>query len=417
MNSLIELKQTTLLFVAALAFACFGLLPQMQAVSPAPDGCYPNYTTAEGCNALQFLGGGFGNTGVGWYSLYLAGDSNFNTGVGGGALALNNGDSNTAVGAAALLLNTTGTLNTAVGTDALVHNDIGSYNNAVGAFALFNNTTGYENTADGWAALENNTTGSFNTAVGDDALFDNTIGVGNTANGADALLSNTEGNANTAYGVDALQNNSAGDGNTAVGLAALSSNTTGDSNTAFGANAGFNVITADNVICIGTSGANVSNSCYIGQIFGVTSSGGTAVFINSDGRLGTTTSSRRFKHDISPMDSSSEELFALRPVTFCYNEEIDPEGTSQFGLVAEDVEKVNPDLVVRDEKGKPYSVRYDQVNSMLLNEFLKEHRTVQELKMTVAQQQKQIDALTVGLQRISAQVEASKSAPQVVNNP
>ena len=417
------------------ALACFGLLPTTQAVSPAPDGCYPNYTTAEGCNALQFLAGGFGNTGVGWYSLYLAGDSNFNTGVGGGALALNNGDSNTAVGAAALLLNTTGTLNTAVGTDALVHNDIGSYNNAVGAFALFNNTTGYENTADGWAALENNTTGSFNTAVGDDALFDNTIGVGNTANGADALLSNTEGNANTAYGVDALQNNAAGDGNTAVGLAALSSNTTGDSNTAFGANAGFNVITADNVICIGTSGANVSNSCYIGQIFGVTSSGGTAVFINSDGRLGTTTSSRRFKHDISPMDSSSEELFALRPVTFCYNEEIDPAGTSQFGLVAEDVEKVNPDLVVRDEKGKPYSVRYDQVNAMLLNEFLKEHRkvdeqqaTITELKSTVAQQQKdfqataarqekQIEALIAGLHRVSAQLEVNKPGPQVVNNP
>ena len=433
MNPLIQLKKATPGFLVALA--CFGLLPTTQAVSPAPDGCYPNYTTAEGCNALQFLAGGFGNTGVGWYSLYLAGDSNFNTGVGGGALALNNGDSNTAVGAAALLLNTTGTLNTAVGTDALVHNDIGSYNNAVGAFALFNNTTGYENTADGWAALENNTTGSFNTAVGDDALFDNTIGVGNTANGADALLSNTEGNANTAYGVDALQNNAAGDGNTAVGLAALSSNTTGDSNTAFGANAGFNVITADNVICIGTSGANVSNSCYIGQIFGVTSSGGTAVFINSDGRLGTTTSSRRFKHDISPMDSSSEELFALRPVTFCYNEEIDPAGTSQFGLVAEDVEKVNPDLVVRDEKGKPYSVRYDQVNAMLLNEFLKEHRkvdeqqaTITELKSTVAQQQKdfqataarqekQIEALIAGLHRVSAQLEVNKPGPQVVNNP
>ena len=195
-----------------------------------------------------------------------------------------------------------------------------------------------------------------------------------------------------------------------------------------GVGAGGNVVTADNVICIGTSGANVSNSCYIGQIFGVTSSGGTAVFINSDGRLGTTTSSRRFKHDISPMDSTSEELFALRPVTFCYNEEIDPEGIPQFGLVAEDVEKVNPDLVVRDKEGKPYSVRYDQVNAMLLNEFLKEHRKMEKLQNdfqnTVAQQQKEIRALTAQLkeqaaqiQKVSAQVQTNKATPQMVVNP
>ena len=192
--------------------------------------------------------------------------------------------------------------------------------------------------------------------------------------------------------------------------------------------------TANNVICIGAAGANVSNSCFIGQIFGVTSSGGTAVFVNANGQLGTATSSQRFKEEIRPMDKASETLFALKPVTFRYKKDIDPAGTPQLGLVAEDVEKVNPDLVVRDNQGKPYTVRYEAVNAMLLNEFLKEHKkvevqqaTITELKSTVAQQQKdfqataahqqkQIDALTAGLQKVGAQIEASKPAPQVVKN-
>jgi Chaperone of endosialidase len=379
MNSLIELKQTTLLFVAALAFACFGLLPQMRAVSPAPDGCYSNYTTAEGCNALQFLGGGFGNTGVGWYSLYLAGDSNFNTGVGGGALALNNGDSNTAVGAAALLLNTTGTENTAVGTDALVYNDSGSANNAVGASALFSNTTGAGNTANGASALYSNTTAYYNTAIGQSALFSNTTGGGNAANGASALYSNT----------------------------------TGNSNTAFGASAGSSATTGSGNVYLGAGMAGVpgeSNACYISSIFGQTCASGIPVLINSSNKLGTTTSSKRFKEDIKPMDKASEALFELKPVSFCYKKELDPAGIPQFGLVAEDVQKVDAALVVLDKEGKPYTVRYDQVNAMLLNEFLKEHREVQELK-------KQIEALSAGLQKVSAQLEASKPAPQVVNNP
>src|SRR5262249_2977823 len=152
------------------------------------------------------------------------------------------------------------------------------------------------------------------------------------------------------------------------------------------------VITADHVICIGSDvpGADVSNRCFIGQIFGATSSGGTPVFVNSDGQLGTITSSRRFKEEIRPMDKVSEALFALNPVTFRYKKQIDPESTSQLGLVAEEVENVNPDLVVHDKEGRPYSVRYDQVNAMLLNEFLKEHRKVEQLE-------KQIEALTVGL--------------------
>jgi trimeric autotransporter adhesin len=190
-----------------------------------------------------------------------------------------------------------------------------------------------------------------------------------------------------------------------------------------GVGAGSNVTTAANVICIGyaVAGANVDNSCFIGSIFGEPSSGGTAVLINSDGKLGTNTSSRRFKEEIKPMKRASEALFALKPVTFRYKKELDAKRTPQFGLVAEEVEKVNPDLVVRDKEGKPYTVRYDAVNAMLLNEFLKEHRKVEEQKAIIAQlkkdfahQQKQIEALTAGLQKVSAQLELSKSAPQMV---
>jgi hypothetical protein len=170
--------------------------------------------------------------------------------------------------------------------------------------------------------------------------------------------------------------------------------------------------------------AGESNACYIKSIFGQTSVSGIPVPINSNNKLGTTTSSKRFKEDIKPMGTISEALLGLKPVTFRYKKEIDPVGTPQLGLVAEDVEKVNPDLVVRDREGKPYSVRYDQVNAMLLNEFLKEHRKNEEQQSkivqqdaTIARQQKQIEALTAGLQKVSAQLEASKPAPQVVNNP
>ena len=182
---------------------------------------------------------------------------------------------------------------------------------------------------------------------------------------------------------------------------------TGSGNIALGIGAGFTVTTANSVICIGADGQNVSNSCYIGNIFGATSSGGAAVLVNSSGKLGTMTSSVRFKEDIKPMDNVSEALFALKPVTFRYKREIDPAGISQLGLVAEEVDKVNPDLVVRDKEGKPYSVRYDQVNAMLLNEFLKEHHEVQELK-------KQVAALTAGLQKVSAQIELNTTASTVV---
>jgi trimeric autotransporter adhesin len=405
------------LLLIPLVFACFALSPISQAVVPAPDGCYPEYTTAEGCNALAHLTTGAGNTGVGWYSLFFGSTNSYNTGVGAGTLVLNTADSNTAVGAAALLLNTTGTANVAVGTDALVYNDSGSYSTAVGAFALFNSTGVGFNTAVGERTLFHNTTGDQNTAVGTSgfgggpALFSNTMGRFNTAVGGAALSTNTIGNDNTAIGAGALNDNVNGNENAAVGLNALVHNT-GSNNVALGSGAGSNATTGSNNVYIGYQiggSAAESNACYIKSIFGQTAAGGSAVFIDANSKLGTSTSSKRFKEEIKPMDKASDALFALKPVTFHYKKEIDPVGKSQLGLVAEDVEKVNPDLVVRDKEGKAYSVRYDQVNAMLLNEFLKEHRTVQELKKEVA-------ALTAGLQKVSAQLEASKPAPQVVNN-
>jgi hypothetical protein len=184
-------------------------------------------------------------------------------------------------------------------------------------------------------------------------------------------------------------------------------NTTGSGNIALGSGAGINVTTANNVICIGAAGNDVNDSCYIGNIFGSTSTNGIGVFVNSNGRLGTATSSQRFKKDIKSMDRASEALLALKPVTFRYTKQIDPAGTSQFGLVAEEVEKVNPDLVVRDKEGKPYSVRYDQVNAMLLNEFLKEHRKIERLEATVAD-------LATELRQVRAQVQMDHSAARVV---
>jgi hypothetical protein len=364
-----------------IALVCFGLLPKAQAVVPPPDGGYPNFTTAEGTKALFSLTTGSANTAVGWFSLFSNATGGFNTATGAGALLFNDGDpttgeasENTAFGAAALLFNTTGSNNTATGAASLLNNIDGDFNTAIGVDALRDNTGGDFNSAFGWIALASNATGGSNTAIGNTALFDN-----------------VSGSSNTATGGGALQNNISGSNNTALGVLA-----------------GTAVTTANNVICIGASvsGEDVSNSCFIGNIFGATSSGGTAVFISSNGRLGTTTSSRRFKDEIKPMDQASEALFALKPVTFRYKKEIDPQGTSQLGLVAEEVEKVNPDLIVRDKEGKAYSVRYDQVNAMLLNEFLKEHRKVEKLEATVAD-------LAAQLQKVSAQVQMNNSSARV----
>jgi hypothetical protein len=409
------MKNRNITFTILLVIASFALSPMVQAVSPAPDGGYPGFNTAEGQNALKNLSSGQGNTGLGWFSLFSDTTASFNTGVGAGTLVLNTADGNTAVGAVALFLNTTGSDNTAVGTAALLHNTEGSGNTANGFQALESNTTGDNNTANGWHALRSNTEGVNNTANGLNALRSNTVGTNNTANGFAALGNNTAGFFNTANGVGALLDNTIGINNTAIGYQALS-NSTGSANIALGADAGASVTTANNVISIGHPGDNISDSCFIGNIFGATSVAGVGVFVNANGQLGTITSSRRFKEEVKAMDQASEALFALKPVTFRYKKGIDPQRIPQFGLVAEDVEAVNPDLVVRDGEGKVNTVRYEAINAMLLNEFLKEHRTVQELTKEIAELTTTVKEQAAQIQKVSAQIEVNKSAPQVVAN-
>ena len=393
----------------SIVIVCLGLLPKAHAVMPAPDGGYPGGNTAEGQNALLSLTTGGFNTAVGFLSLSGNTTGSFNTGVGAGALLANVGGGNGE-----------GSQNTAAGAGALLSNNTGFNNTANGAFALFSNTTGVDNTAMGTQALKSNTTGRDNTADGLNALHSNDTGDQNTANGVGALFGNTTGIHNTAIGCFASLSQTTGGNNVALGFNAGAFQTTGSDNVYIGANV------------FGVAGEN--NACYVKSIFGQTTGSGVPVFINSNNKLGTTTSSRRFKEGIKPMDKASEALFELNPVTFRYKKEVDATATPQLGLVAEDVEKVNPALVVRDQEGKPYSVRYDQVNAMLLNEFLKEHRKVQKLERNDAEQQKDIKVLVATvkeqaaqIQKVSAQLaavspprgglEATKPAPQVVNNP
>ena len=318
--------------------------------------------------------------------------------------------------------------NTAEGTDALFSlTTLGFFNTATGFEALFSNTTGSANTATGLEALFSNTGGNNDTANGVNALFSNTSGTANTADGLDALFSNTTGSFNTADGHTALRQNTTGEGNTANGFRALVRNTTGNGNIALGNNAGGNLTTGSNNIDIFDRGvAGEANTIRIGKqgtqrttfIAGISGGTvtGTAVVVDSNGQLGVAPSSQRFKDAIKPMAKASEAILALKPVTFRYKKDLDPAGIPQFGLVAEDVEKVNPDLVARDKQGKPYTVRYEAVNAMLLNEFLKEHKAFLEEQRTVEELKKQVAALTAGLQKTSAQLEASKPAPQVVSS-
>jgi hypothetical protein len=443
------MKNRNVIFITLfLALGCLALLQRAQGVVPPPDGCYPGFTTAEGCNALNFLTTGAGNTGVGWYSLYGNTSGSYNTGLGAGALALNSADSNTAVGATALLLNTAGTRNTAVGTGAMVYNGAGEDNTATGYQALFSNTgggnTGNLNTATGSQALYGNTAGRFNSGFGAQALFNNDSGEDNSAFGYQALYSNHSffGYSNSAFGSHALGSNIDGQRNSAFGGGALASNVSGDNNTAIGTSAGSN-IDGDGNVCVGASvlgEAGVSNSTYIRNVNTLAQpivSGIDGVTVRlTDGRLGHGVSSRRYKQDIKPMDNASEALYALKPVTFHYNKEIDPTQTLDFGLIAEEVAEVNPELTVRDGEGKVSNYRRDAINAMLLNEFLKEHRkveeqqaTITELKSIVAQQQKKFRAAIAEqrkefearlnqqdakIQRVSDEVGLSKPAPQIV---
>jgi trimeric autotransporter adhesin len=436
-----------------------------------------SHNTAVGYKALTDNTTGISNTAVGYWAL-LNNTASGNTAVGHTALWLNtSGYSNTAVGINALSQNTTGPSNTAIGDDALYSNTTGSTNTALGRGALYGNTTGSDNIAIGYDSLvstpgnknvaignlaQYSTTGSENTAIGYAALNDNTGNYNTvigayalwnasgflynasycTASGYKTLYNNTSGNSNTANGYVALYKNTTGYSNTASGNAALYSNTTGHHNVGLGNYAGFSLTTGSNnidianlgvagesgTIRIGTSGTQTAT--YIAGIRGTTVPTGITVLIDTAGRLGTTTSSARFKANIKPMENASEAILALEPVTFRYKEELDPEGIPQFGLVAEQVEKINPDLVAHDEEGKPYSVRYEAVNAMLLNEFLKAHRKMEEQRAlnqtqetTIAQQHKRIEALelalkaqTAQIQQIAAQLDGGQNSVQVADN-
>jgi len=421
-------------FLILLLLAYFGLAPMAQAVGPDTGGAIPGSNNGEGIGVLVSRTSGIFNTGTGFEALSQ----------------LTAGNQNTATGLRALFSDTNGGFNTATGVLSLFSNTSGFFNSAAGAYSLANNTDGSNNTANGYAALFRNTADN-NTATGFAALYHNIIGEGNTANGFQALLNNNIGLVNTATGNQALLSNTIGNGNTANGSSALVFNTTGNNNIALGINAGINLTTGNDNIVIGNDGGiDESGTIRIGRdqtrafisgIRGVITGNNNAVpvLIDSLGQLGTASSSRRFKNEIKPMEQTSEAILGLKPVTFHYKS--DSAGTPQFGLIAEEVAEVNPDLVVHDGNGEIYTVRYEAVNAMLLNEFLKEHRKVEKLtkdfRATVARQQKefdskiacqqgQIEGLSAGLQRVSAQLataspsrgglEVTEAAPQTVFN-
>ena len=384
MYSLTQLKISIPRFVIALALACFVLSPTSQAVVPPPDGGYPNFTTAEGQKALFSLTTGVANTAVGWSSLLSDTDGSFNTGVGAATLVLTvgaqtgAGSFNTAVGAAALLLNTDGRSNTATGAATLVNNVGGSFN-----------------VADGDTTLQNNTTGSFNTAIGSGALNLNTTGNDNTAVGAGAMGTSSGGN-----------------------------------NTAVGRQAGLTAGEGSNNVYLGSDMVGVAdemNHTYIRNIntTSVSGMGTDTVTINlTTGLLGHATSSKRYKHDIKSMENSSAALYQLKPVTFRYNEEIDHSQSLDYGLIAEDVAKIDSNLAIRDRNGQIESVRYSAINAMLLNEFLKEHKAFVEEQQKVQRLESALDAVNLQLkeqetkiEKVSAQVETSRPAQQIVRTP
>jgi hypothetical protein len=378
------LRRGVLLIAFPLALAWLALSP----MGRAEDGDLGSGNTAEGFLALADVNGGVDNTAMGAQALLGNTSGNYNTASGAGALEVNNGDNNTATGYAALDSNTTGTENTATGVFALEENNAG------------------DNTATGFQALRFNTTGSNNTATGFDALANNRTGHDNMAEGFQALLHSTASN------------------NIGLGSNAGANLTTGSNNIDIGANVPGNAGEA-NTIRIGKSGTQ--QKTFVAGIHGKTVASGVGVIINSNGQLGTMQSSTRFKDDIKPMDEASEVLLKLKPVTFHYKEELDPEKIPQFGLIAEEAEKVNPALVARDEDGKVATVRNEAVNAMLLNEFLKEHQKAQKLEWTVAkqesdfkathaQQQKQIEALTATVRKVSERVELRAPAPQIAAN-
>jgi len=465
MKPLIQIKTTIPSLLVSVLLVCFGLLPRAQAVGPDTDGTIPGSNNGEGIGVLVSRTTGVWNTGTGFEALNHLTAGNQNTATGLRALTSDtNGGFNTATGVLSLFSNINGFFNSATGAYSLANNISGTHNTANGYAALYRNTAD-DNTATGFGALHGNTTGTLNTAVGTEALFHNDGGSDNNAFGAFALFnsnadfnnaygrialtSNTTGIENNAFGDRALRDNVSGSHNTAIGDDALLVST-GDSNTALGEHAGNGIIDGINDVAVGAGagtgfGASVSNciaigvpgagpfavldnTCFIGSIFDQpVSDVGTqeAVFVDQFNVVGITASSRRFKHDIQPMDKASEAILALKPVTFKYN--ADKNGRTQYGLIAEEVATVNPDLVVQHKDGEISTVRYEQVNAMLLNEFLKEHKnvegqqaTIAELKSMVAQQLKGMEVLTAQLkeqatqiQKVSAQLEVNKPATKV----
>jgi Chaperone of endosialidase len=371
-----SLHTPSLLVLFALGF--FALCPMTQAVNPPPDGGYAGFNTAEGQNALFNLSTGVGNAAIGWFSLWSNTDGSYNTALGAGTLLFNIGNQSTAEGMK----------NTAIGTAALLSNTVGSANTAMGSSALLSNTEGDGNTAVGEGALIQNTTSTQNTAVGRGALANTEAGGFNNAFGAFTLFSNT------------------GIGNTAIGDHAGSALTTGNFNVCIGLN-------VDGV-------AGESNTTRIRNIGSTPIVGGTNVVIDGTGGhgdqvLGYASSSRRYKQDIKPMDRASETLFALKPVTFRAKENRHPGHVKHYGLIAEDVESVDSDLVVYNLEGKPETLRFDSINAMLLNEFLKEHRKVEKLEAALEAVGERFREQDAKIQRINEKVEMTKSTMQVAD--
>ena len=384
---------------------------------------YPEGETQPGVSTLNYVAGQtVANAAV--VPLGTSGGVTVIAGVSGTDLILDTngyyapaglGSSNTFLGLDAGNFTMTGDNNTGIGHSALQSNTTGSSNTAIGQAALAGNTEGGANTAIGDNALIGNTMGTFNTATGITALGSNSTGSGNTATGGAALSNNTAGGSNTAIGSFALAFGSTGSNNTASGASALSNNT-GDDNIALGNLAGSNLTSGSNNICIGNLGvaaesgtirigtAGTQTATFVAGISGATSAGGVAVFVNSSGKLGTVTSTRRVKEDIREIAEQSDGLMRLRPVAFKYKPQIDPTGLAQYGLIAEEVADVYPDLVAYDRDGRPETVRYHLINALLLNEVQKQHRAEEAQKKTIEQQQAEIEALQARLSKLEARL-------------
>ena len=418
------------LLIGVMATLSAGTIGSVFALDPAPDGGYLNRVTAEGEGALFSATTGTDDTAIGYQALYSS----------AGGLG-----SNTAVGSMALHNNTTGYANVAIGFQPMAGNTTGIFNEAIGENALIANTTGGYNVAIGEEALQAHQAPFDNVAIGSGAMSLGTQGEYNVAIGATAMAFGN-GNENVAVG-DGAMNVANGSFNVALGQSA-GLKFAGNSNIAIGQFAGQNVTNGSNNIEIANQGAKKDSAVirlgdtakqrqtFIAGISGVTVASGVGVVIGTNGQLGTITSSARYKEAIKPMAKSSEAILSLEPVTFRYKKELDPAAIPQFGLVAEDVAKIDPELVVRDEEGQPCTVRYEAVNAMLLNEFLKEHRKVEtqseeigsqrnqireqqgeigELRAAMSEMKAALEAQGAQIQKVSAQLESTKSAVRLVS--